>query len=564
MVKMVDLEKKLFDQSWTFKNREKILQKMQSSQYDVAIIGAGITGAGIAREAAMRNLSVAIVDMQDFAAGTSSRSTKMAHGGIRYVGHGEMDLVKSASRERNWMRVQIPHLVRPIPFFIPFMEGGKYKKRDLQGAAKIYDFLSDDKSEFKNFKKNESYTAEEVYNLEPEFRKEGISGGIIYYDTNIDDARLTIEILKEANIRGADSINYCKVFGYIKNNGKIVGIKCKDLEKKSDFEIRATLVINATGIWTDNLIMNYPDTIPKPLIRPTKGVHLLYKRENIGNNMANGLNSNIDDRFLFVIPRNKKYTLVGTTDTDYQGDLVSPFCDKEDADYLIKSIKFFYPNAKLDYENIISTYAGIRPLVMQKGKSESEVSRNHIIFFSSDGLLTITGGKLTEWRAMAEDLFVKIEEEEVFPNIKREPYFSRQKFLIGLNKEEWLKYLESSGLKLGNDISDHLYQQYGKGAIKILELIKNDKSLMEKLIEENDFTKAEILYTLRYELTPHLIDVFCRRTEMSLWIDHRRASEVAEKVANIMQKEYSWDDNTKTNEIHQYLEYINKTVSFIH
>jgi len=564
MVKMVDLEKKLFDQSWTFKNREKIIQKMQSSQYDVAIIGAGITGAGIAREAAMRNLSVAIVDMQDFAAGTSSRSTKMAHGGIRYVGHGEMDLVKSASRERNWMRVQIPHLVRPLPFFIPFIEGGKYKKRDLQGAAKIYDFLSDDKSEFKNFKKNESYTTEEVYKLEPEFRKEGISGGVIYYDTNIDDARLTIETLKEANIRGADSINYCKVFGYIKNNGKIVGIKCKDLEKKTDFEIRATLVINATGIWTDNLIKNYPDTIPKPLIRPTKGVHLLYKRENIGNNMANGLNSIIDDRFLFVIPRNKKYTLVGTTDTDYQGDLANPFCDKEDADYLIESVKFYYPNAKLEYENILSTYAGIRPLVMQKGKSESEVSRNHIIFFSSDGLLTITGGKLTEWRAMAEDLFVKIEEEEVFPNIKREPYFSRQKFLIGLNKEEWLKYLESSGLKLGNDISDHLYQQYGKGAIKILELIKNDKSLMEKLIEENDFTKAEILYTLRYELTPHLIDVFCRRTEMSLWIDHRRASEVAEKVANLMQKEYSWDDDTKNNEIHQYLEYINKTVSFIH
>ena len=564
MVKMVDLEKNLFDQSWTFKNREKILQKMQSSQYDVAIIGAGITGAGIAREAAMRNLSVAIVDMQDFAGGTSSRSTKMAHGGIRYVGHGEMDLVKSASRERNWMRVQIPHLVRPLPFFIPFIEGGKYKKRDLQGAAKIYDFLSDDKSEFKNFKKNESYTTEEVYKLEPEFRKEGISGGVIYYDTNIDDARLTIETLKEANIRGADSINYCKVFGYIKNNGKIVGIKCKDLEKKTDFEIRATLVINATGIWTDNLIKNYPDTIPKPLIRPTKGVHLLYKRENIGNNMANGLNSIIDDRFLFVIPRNKKYTLVGTTDTDYQGDLANPFCDKEDADYLIESVKFYYPNAKLEYENILSTYAGIRPLVMQKGKSESEVSRNHIIFFSSDGLLTITGGKLTEWRAMAEDLFVKIEEEEVFPNIKREPYFSRQKFLIGLNKEEWLKYLESSGLKLGNDISDHLYQQYGKGAIKILELIKNDKSLMEKLIEENDFTKAEILYTLRYELTPHLIDVFCRRTEMSLWIDHRRASEVAEKVANLMQKEYSWDDDTKNNEIHQYLEYINKTVSFIH
>ncbi len=561
---MVDLEKKLFDQSWSFKNREKIIQKMQSSQYDVVIIGAGITGAGIAREAAMRNLSVAVVEMQDFAAGTSSRSTKMAHGGIRYIAQNERDLVKSATRERNWMRVQIPHLVRPVPFFLPIIEGSKYKKRDFQGLTKIYDFLSDDQSEFKNFKKSKTYKAEEIYDLEPKFNREGLQGGVVYYDTNIDDARLTIEVLKEAMVRGADVLNYCKVTDYIKSNNNIVGIKCKDLENDSKFEISARLVVNATGIWADSLIENYPDTIPKPLIRPTKGVHLTYKREDIGNKMANGLYTKIDNRYFFVIPRNKKYTLVGTTDTDYQKDLDNPFCNKEDAEYLIESVKQYYPNAKLDYKNILSTYAGIRPLVMQKGKPESEVSRNHIIFFSPDGLLTITGGKLTEWRAMAEDLFGKIEENKIFSNIHREPYYSRKKFLIATDKEEWEKYLKNSGVRLEQVITDHLYQQYGKGAMRILDLIKNDESLSEKLIEENDFTKAEILYTLRYELTPHLIDVFCRRTEMSLWIDHKKASEVAEKVASIMQKEYSWDDETKNNEIDQYIDYVRKTVSFIH
>jgi glycerol-3-phosphate dehydrogenase len=563
MVKMVDLEKKLFDQSWTFKNREKIIQKMQSTQYDVVIVGAGITGAGVAREASMRNLKVAIVDMQDFAAGTSSRSTKLAHGGIRYIARSEMDLVKSATRERNWMRVQIPHLVRPIPFFLPFMEGGKYKKRVLQNAAKIYDFLSDDKSEFKNYKKNKSYSAEEVYDLEPEFNREDLQGGVVYYDTNIDDARLTIEILKEAIIRGADSLNYCKVIEYIKINGKIVGIKCKDLEKNSDIEIKASLVINATGIWTDNLIESYPDTIPKPLIRPTKGVHLLYKRENIGNNMADGLYSKIDNRFFFVIPRNKKYTLIGTTDTDYKGDLAYPFCNKEDADYLITSAKNYYPNANLSYENILSTYAGIRPLVMQKGKPESEVSRQHVIFFSDDNLLTITGGKLTEWREMAEDLFEHVEEKKIFPNIHKDKYWSRQPFVITLEKNEWLDILEKSGVKLDEEISDHLYQQYGKGAIQLLDMIKEDESLKERIVDENDFIKAEILYVLRYEFTPHLIDVFCRRTEMSMWIHHRRASEAAEEVARIMQKEYSWDDETKNNEIQTYLKYVKKSVSFI-
>jgi len=563
MVKMEELEKKLFDQSWSFKNREKIIQKMQRSQYDVVIIGAGITGAGVAREAAMRNLNVAIVDMQEFAAGTSSRSSKMAHGGFRYIAHGEMDLVKGASRERNWMRVQIPHLVRPIPFFLPFIEGAKYKKRDLQGAAKIYDILSDDKSEFKNFKKYKSYTAEEVYNLEPEFTKKGISGGLIYYDTNIDDARLTIEILKEAVIRGADAINYCKVFGYIKSKGQIVGIKCKDLDNKSDFEIRATLVINATGIWTDDLLENYPENIPKPLIRPTKGVHLLYKRENIGNNMANGLYSKGDNRYFWLLPRGKKYTIVGTTDTDYQGDLANPFCDKEDADYLIESTKIYYPNADLSYENILCTYAGIRPLVMQKGKPESEVSRQHVIFFSDDNLLTISGGKLTEWREMAEDLFEHVEEKNIFPDIHRDKYWSRRPFTISLEKEAWLEILEKSSVKLDEELSDHLYQQYGKGAFRILDMIKEDKSQGGRIIDENDFINAEILYVLRYELSPHLIDVFCRRTEMSLWIHHRRASEAAEKVAEIMKKEYSWDNETKINEIQTYLNYVKKSVSFI-
>ena len=563
MVKMEDLEKKLFDQAWNYKNRDFFIKKLKEESYDIFIIGAGVTGAGVAREEAMRGLKVAIVDMQDFAAGTSSRSTKMAHGGIRYIARSEMDLVKKASRERNWMRVQIPHLVRPLPFALPFIEGSKYKKRVLQNATKIYDFLSDDKSEFKNYQKSKTYTAEEFYKLEPEFSKRGLQGGVIYYDTNIDDARLTIEILKEAVIRGADVINYCKVIGYIKNNGTIVGVKCRDLVNEFDFKIRATLVINATGIWTDNLLESYPENIPKPLIRSTKGVHLLYKREDIGNNIASGLYSDVDNRFFFIIPRDKKYTLVGTTDTDFHGDLASPFCDKEDADYLIKSVKKFYPNANLDYDHILSTYAGIRPLVMQKGKSESEVSRQHVIFFSDDNLLTITGGKLTEWREMAEDLFVSVEEKEIFPGIKREKYWSRQPFIISLEKDEWLNILEKSGVKLDEELSDHLYQQYGKGAIQILEMIKEDKSLKERIIDENDFINAEIIYVLRYELSPHLIDVFCRRTEMSLWIHHRRASEAAEKVAKIMQKEYSWGDETTKKEINNYLDYIKKTVSFI-
>ena len=560
---MKDLEKKLFDKSWNYKNRDKIIKNLQETEYDIIIIGAGFTGAGVAREAAMRELKVACLDMQDFAAGTSSRSSKMAHGGLRYITYGEMDLVREATRERNWMRIHIPHLVRPIPFYLPVIEGEKYKKRDLTAAVKIYDFLSDDKTEFKNFKEHQWHSPEEIFELEPEFLRYGNLGGAVYYDNNIDDARLTIEILKEAVIRGADILNYCQVIGYTKKDNKIIGVKCRDLEIDNQFEIKGKLFVNATGIWTDNLLEQYPNDIPKPLIRPTKGVHLQYRRKHIRNKMANALYSLIDNRIFFVIPRGGEFTIIGTTDTDYDGDLANPFCTKDDADYLIKSTQKFYPNAELGYDNILSTYAGIRPLVMQKGKSESEISRTHSIFFSNDGLLTITGGKLTEWRAMAEDLFIKIEERKIFLNVEREKHFSRQLFIISLTKEDWLEELKKLNLNIDLDVLAHLYQQYGKGATKILEMIKKDESLQEKIIEDNDFIKAEILYCLRYEPTPHLIDVFCRRTEMSLWIDHKIALKAARKVAEIMADEYSWDENKKNQEIEFFMDYIKKSVSFI-
>ena len=557
------LEKKLFDKSWNFKNRDNIRKRLNETIYDVIIIGAGITGAGVAREATMRGLKVACVDMQDFAAGTSSRSSKLAHGGIRYLSHGETDIVRESATERNWMRTHIPHLVRPIPFLFVVLEGGKYKKRDVVGACKIYDFLSDDKSEFKNYRKYKWYSSEEIFKMEPEFIREGNQGGAVYYDNNVDDARLTIEILKEAVIRGADIINYCKVDGYLKKNEIICGVKCSDKENGIQFEIRGKLIINATGIWTDDLLEIYPEDIPKPLIRPTKGVHLQFRRKHVKNKMATIIHSIKDDRAFFVLPRDKNFTIIGTTDTDYNDDLAYPFCEKDDADYLIQSVKHFFPTAELDYDNILSTYAGIRPLVMQKGKLESEISRKHLIFFSKDGLLTITGGKLTSWRNMAEDLFEKVVEKDIFSDVNRVKNFSKQKFIISLEKEEWLEKVKESKVDLDTDILDHLYQQYGKGATEIFKLIKEEESLKERIIDDNFFTKAEILYCLRYELTPHLVDVFCRRTEMSLWINHKKAFKAAQVVAEMMTIEYSWNETKKEEEIRLYMDYIKKTVSFI-
>jgi glycerol-3-phosphate dehydrogenase len=302
--------------------------------------------------------------------------------------------------------------------------------------------------------------------------------------------------------------------------------------------------------------------VPNPVIRPTKGVHITYRRENVGNKMATIIKSITDGRAFFVLPRGE-FTVIGTTDTDYEDDLASPFCNKEDADYLITSVKHYFPKAQLDYKNIISTWAGIRPLVMQKGKSESDISRKHLIFFSDDNLLTITGGKLTTFRKMAEDLFVEVEKKGIFQNIGREEGFSKQKYLISYEKRKWEEDVKKSGILIDDKIMNLLYQQYGRGSKEILKIIEKDESFKERIINENDFIKAEILYILRNELTPHLIDIFCRRTEMSLFIHHEKQEQAAKIVADIMASEYSWNQEKKKDEISNYLDYIKKTVSFI-
>jgi len=558
---MNDLIEKLFDKTWNLEHRETIIERLEKNEYDVVVIGGGITGAGIAREGVMRGLRVGLVEMQDFAAGTSSRSSKLAHGGIRYLAYGDMDLVKDATRERNWMRHHCT-TVRPIPFLFVAWEGGKYKIRDIKGATKIYDFLSDKNQEYKNYKQHQLISAEEVIEAEPEIRREGNNGGVIYYDNNVDDARLTMETLKEAVIRGADVVNYCEVIDYIMEDGKINGIKCKDVENNREFIVKGKLIVNATGIWTDQLLNDYPEDVPKPLIRPTKGVHLVYRRKDVKNKLATIITSITDNRSFFVLPR-EDFTIIGTTDTDYEGDLANPYCNKDDADYLVKSVKHYFPTAELDYDNLLATYAGIRPLVREKGKSESEVSRKHVIFFNDNGLLTISGGKLTTWRKMAEDLFEEVAKNNIFPDISREENFSRQKFKIKLEEDEWERELKNSNIEIDDAIAHHLYRQYESGAKKILELIKENESLKQQILEENDFIKAEILYLLRYELTPHLIDIFCRRTEMSLFINHKRQAKAAELVAEIMAKEYNWSPQRKEKEISKYLDYIKNTVSFL-
>ena len=558
---MESLRNKMFEEKWNFKNRDAIINKLQKEPYDIIIIGGGITGAGVAREAALRGLKAALIDKQDFATGTSSRSTKMAHGGLRYLESYEFGLVRESTTERNWLLAHLPHLIRPLRILMTIWQDRKDSLSKANLAVRVYDLLSDSYSKFKTYKKHEILKPEEIIELEPFMKKEGLLGGSTYYDTNVDDARLVLESIKESIVNGADAINYVEFKSFIKEDGKIIGIKCLDLEKNIEFEIKGKQVVNATGIWTDQILEKYPEDIPEPVIRPTKGVHLVFPREKIKNNNALIMRSVDDNRGMFLIPRGN-FTLIGTTDTDYKDDLDNPYCTKEDADYIIRAVKYLFPDADLKYDNIISTFAGIRPLVMQKGKSESELSRDHLIFWSDDGLLTITGGKLTTYRKMAEDLFKKLIKQKTFKGIKRKKNFSRQKFIIGLEKSEWQEFIETNNPKLDQDILDYLYQQYGHGAIKIVEICQKDPVLKERLLPDHPFITGEIVYSLKNEQVPHLIDVFCRRTEMAILIHHTKQKIVAEKVAKIMAKEYGWNEEKKSEEIKIHLDHIKKTIFF--
>ncbi|MHA1338506.1 MAG: FAD-dependent oxidoreductase [Promethearchaeota archaeon] len=557
-------EKIIFNEKWTYKNRSMYINSLKKEKFELIIIGGGMTGAGIAREAALRGIKTALIDKNDFAFGTSSRSSKLAHGGFRYLAQGEFKLVRESTTERNWLRCHFPNICRPVIFNFSSFKGGKEKPIHVKIGIWLYDFLSNFRSKYKNYGKHRFLKPEEFIKEEPEFKSEGLLMVGQYYDNNIDDARITLEAIKESVALGSVvAVNYIKAIDYEMENGKIVGVVAEDLETNERFTIYGTQVVNATGIWTDELLKDHPHKI----IRPTKGVHVIIRRERLGNKNAFGLRSIDDGRVFFILPR-EEFTVIGTTDTDYQDNFDEPWCNKEDCDYLFNTVNVMFPNANLTYEDIISTYAGIRPLVRdEKAKHESDVSRKHVIFDLENGLTTIAGGKLTIWRLMGEQLIYHlIKKKKIFnrkfPRRQLKKGFSKQPMLIGLERKEWDEFIRQKNPNIDKDILDHLYRQYGKGAFEIVQNIMEKPELGKRFLKENQFTPAEIHYILKYEFAPHLTDVLLRRTEIQLKVSHKKQREIAEAVAWIMAEKYGWTKDKKEKEIEEYMKYIKNTIWF--
>ncbi|HEX7586968.1 MAG TPA: glycerol-3-phosphate dehydrogenase, partial [Anaerolineae bacterium] len=476
------------------------LKQLKTDLYDILIVGGGITGAGIARDAAMRGYKVALIDKGDFASGTSSKSSKLVHGGIRYLELFEFGLVFEASRERRTLWQIAPHLVRPLPFLFPVYRDARWPGWMIDMGLWMYDGLA----LFRNFKRHEMFSNQEIVRRMHGFDVGNINGGAHYYDGQVDDARLTLETIRTAHRRGAVIANYVQVDTLLKNDGRVVGVQGHDTLRGEKLEIHARVVVNATGPWADTLLQLDDPHAPSRM-RPTKGVHILVPREKIGGDSAVAFPAHSDGRLMFVIPWGQ-FSIIGTTDTDYVGDCDHVFADAADVDYVIAAAQHAFPGAPLQKSDVISTYAGLRPLVSQQGKSATKTSREHEIWTTASGLVTIAGGKLTTYRSMAEELVNTVgkqlrSEFQVLPN---QPCLTAKTPLV-----EGETVSATQGLP--PDVIEHLNHAHGPEMGRVLEVARRDPRLTKPIVEGLPYIWAEVPYAVEQEMALTATDILERR-----------------------------------------------------
>jgi len=376
------------------RTRRANIEKLKTEYFDLLIVGGGITGAGIARDAAMRGYRVALVDKGDFASGTSSKSSKLVHGGVRYMELFEFGLVAEASRERRTLWNIAPHLVHPLPFVFPVYRDARWPKFMIDIGMWLYDGLA----MFRNFKRHQMLSTKQVAEKIRGIDTSKINGAAYYYDAQVDDARLTLETIRAAHRSGAVIANYVGVDALSKNGARITGVRAHDATSGQIIAINARVVVNATGPWSDTLLqLDNPNAARR--MRPTKGIHILVPAQRVGGTDAATFPAP-DGRLMFLIPWNA-FTIIGTTESDYDADFDSVYAEAKDVEYVIAATNYAFPKANLTKADIISAYAGLRPLVTQVGKDAHRTSREHEIWTSESGLVTIAGGKLTTYREMA-------------------------------------------------------------------------------------------------------------------------------------------------------------------
>ncbi|MCF2939182.1 glycerol-3-phosphate dehydrogenase/oxidase [Paenibacillus alkaliterrae] len=529
-------------------NRVELLAAMQISPIDVLVIGGGITGAGIALDAASRGMKVGLVEMQDFAAGTSSRSTKLVHGGLRYLKQLEIGVVAEVGKERAIVYENGPHVTTPEWMLLPLYKGGTFGKFSTSIGLRVYDFLAG----VKRKERRKMLSVADTLTKEPLLKREGLKGGGYYVEYRTDDARLTIEVMKKAVETGALAVNYAKVETLrYDENGKIMGALVRDMISGSEYEIKAAKIINATGPWVDELRKMDGSQKGKTL-RLTKGVHLVFDQIRFPLRQAVYFDTP-DGRMVFAIPREGK-TYFGTTDTNYNGDTVNPVMTLEDRTYLLKSVNFMFPELRLAEGDVESSWAGLRPLIQQEGKSPSEVSRRDEIFVSQSGLISIAGGKLTGYRKMAETVIDKVDDllQQGGSGVRYANSSTKTIPMSGGDVggsgafEAFVQKRTAEGVRLGFTKEDaaFLARRYGSNADKLFALAESG-SEWTAAFGLPLVAAVQLQYSIENEMTVKPADFFIRRTG-DLFFRIAEVQRWKAPVIAAMASKLAWSEEQRT------------------
>jgi glycerol-3-phosphate dehydrogenase len=523
------------------------LERLATEAFDVLVVGGGITGAGVALDAASRGLKTALVEKADFASGTSSKSSKMVHGGLRYLQQREFRLVYENLAERQHLLDNAPHLVSPLPFLIPlFGQSGVVSKavaRSYSTALWLYDLTGG----FRIGKRHRRVTRADALAHLPLLDTDRLVAGFLYYDARADDARLTLTTLRTAvDGFGAAAANYARVTGFLRGaDGVVTGAQVHDLEDLTGgaFEIRARVVVNATGVWADDVRALGEDS-PNRSIRPAKGVHVTVPATRFPADIAAVIPVRKDRRSIFVVPwPEADLVYLGTTDTDYDGDIDDPRCTAEDVEYLLAAANGV-SSARLTRADVTGVWAGLRPLLSAKHGRVSErtadLSRRHKVWRDHDGVVTITGGKLTTYRKMAEDTVDLV-----------------VKGLGGPQRRCVTKHLQLEGSPgLAPKQAEgpaHLAHRYGTLASRVTALASDRPTLLEPVVDGLPYLGVEVLYAVREEMAMHVSDVLARRTRASIQ-QARASTRAAGAVAALMADELGWDDARTSAEAAEFIE----------
>lgn len=528
--------------------RSTALETMSDGhELDVLVIGGGVVGAGTALDATTRGLDTGLVEARDWASGTSSRSSKLIHGGLRYLEMLDFALVREALTERGLLLTQLaPHLVRPVPFLYPLTRRGWERPYVAAGVA-LYDMLAAAGRGQRGLPAHRHLSRRRALREFASLRRDALTGAVKYWDGQVDDARLTVMLARTAATYGAHVASRSRVTGFLREGERVVGVRLRDLERGADLDVRARQVVNATGVWTDETQAMVGER-GRIHVRASKGVHLVVPRDRIHGGA--GLIMRTDGSVLFVIPWGRHW-IIGTTDTEWSLDKAHPAASRADIDYLLDQVNSVLatPLRPADVEGV---YAGLRPLLRgEADEATSRLSREHVVAHAVPGLVVVAGGKLTTYRVMAKDAV-----DAVAHGLARKvpPSCTERIALAGAEGYQALwnarhRLASESGLHVAR--IEHLLRRYGSLIVEVLDLLAADPTLAEPLAHADDYLRAEIVYAATHEGARHLDDVLTRRSHISIETFDRGVDSAAE-VAGLLAPVLGWTADHVGRELEHY------------